>query len=210
MSSVESTTLVAAVQEPSVLTATATAVNQPSPGAESATPMRTLEEIHADYTEQAGVPVDGTWHFVDAYEYRVCYHHGQVEWLLLADDRWMSPDHFRIAGAREKLEDLLARYRQSPSNRLSLSRKHAACGSRLWSQVDTATDIRQADGKTFFKIRWKLQWIPESDIDDVEWVRRSFAVKSEELGRRRSGRHEGIPKGLTANQEAMLRVIQIE
>jgi hypothetical protein len=72
--------------------------------------------------------------------------------------------------------------------------------------VDTATDIRQADGKTFFKIRWKLQWIPESDIDDLEWVRRSFAIKSEGLGRRRSGRHEGIPKGLTAHQQAMLRV----
>lgn len=111
----------------------------------------------------------------------------------------MLPDDFRITDARGKLEDLLARYRHNPSNRLSLSRKHAVCGSRLWSQVDTATDMRQVDGKTFFKIRWKLQWIPESGIDDLEWARRSFIVKSEELGRRRSGRHDGIPKGLTAS-----------
>jgi hypothetical protein len=147
MPSVESATFIAPVQEPPVLTATGTTVNQLSPGTESGTPMPAFEEIHADYTQQAGVPVDATWHFADAYEHRVCYHHGQVEWLLRAYDRWMSPDDFRIAEARGKLEDLLARCRQNPSNKQSLSSKHAACDSRLWSQVDTATDIRQADGE---------------------------------------------------------------
>ena len=161
-------------------------------------------------TVQIGVPADGAWDFVDAYEHRFCYDHGQNEWLLRAEDTWMLSDDFGVPGARGKLDGQVNRFQNPSHPQPSLSKKQAECDSTLWSQVDTATDIRESDGKALFKIRWKLHWIPESDIDNLEWVQTSYAAKSRELGRRRSGRSARIPNGLTATQEAMMRVIRIE
>ena len=144
--------------------------------------MHFLEGIRAHDTEQAGLPVGGTWDFVDAYEHRVCYHHGQVEWLLRAEERRMSSDNFGIADVCGKLEGLLAHFGQNPSNRLSLSRKQAACNSRLWSQVDTATDIRQVDGHSS-KFDGSCIGFLKVILTISNGCAGSFAVNSEELGR---------------------------
>jgi hypothetical protein len=171
-----------------------------------------VEEDHASddcLTHQIGVPVDGIWDFVDAYEHRMCYNHGQIEWLLRANDTWMLQKDFGVLGACKRLSERLNHGLNPHRDRALLSRNHAECDSTLWSQIEAVTDVRLVDGVTSYRIRWKLQWVPESSVDDLEWVHRSFASKTEELGRRRSSRLDRIPRGLTAKQEAMPRVINI-
>lgn len=95
-------------------------------------PTHTVEESHAHHrTDQIGVPADGIWNFVDAYEHRFCYHHEQNEWLLRAEDAWMLSDDFGIPGVRGKLDGQVNRFQNPSHPQPSLSKKQAECDSTL-------------------------------------------------------------------------------
>ena len=61
------------------------------------------------------VPNDGKWDVIAAHEARFCFQHGEDEWLLESENKWMDPSDFDIPGAEAELEAKLQKYKSNRS-----------------------------------------------------------------------------------------------
>ncbi|KAK5080488.1 hypothetical protein LTR05_008599 [Lithohypha guttulata] len=135
-----------------------------------------------------GLPEDGRWHYCAAYATRFYLKlHGEREYLLGTPDRWMKSEDFKRS--EDELDGRLMQEKESTSTFSPYTRAHQAeCGSTLWSHIDAVIDKTDVDGKSLFKIRWKACWTLESDVDDLECVRKLLAREDEKRGVYRSKR----------------------
>jgi hypothetical protein len=77
--------------------------------------------------EDVGVPEDGKWKLIAAHESRFCFQHGEDEWLLESENKWMDPGDFNIPRAEAVLDAKLQKYNSKPwdLNRRLLSKQNA-------------------------------------------------------------------------------------
>lgn len=139
--------------------------------------------------EDVGPPADGLWDHTAAYRQRFCSIHEETEWLLAAVDTWMRPEDFNDSNAEAKLEARFQEYQRKPWSFQVRSRK-AGCNCRLWSHVDVPINKAEVGEKTIYLIRWKACWTPESNIDDLGWVHRSYQKNNLDLQSQRSSQVE--------------------
>ena len=158
--------------------------------------------------DNVGVPNEGKWDIVAAYEPRFCFQHGQTEWLLRCTDRWMRPSDFNFGEVQEKLENKLHKYEREPYT-LKLD-SHAECNNNLWSHLDTPIGRGKFQDDIIYLCRWKLCWTPEFMIDDKNWVQDSCKARDESIGRRRSSRIEETTADRTAKMKQMMVVVNLE
>jgi hypothetical protein len=86
----------------------------------------------------------------------------------------------------------------------------AKCYGSLWSHIDTPLQRGKLGDTAIYLIRWKLCWIPESYIDDMDWVHSSFNVQNERIQRRRSARVEKTAAKRVAKRESMMVVVNLD
>jgi hypothetical protein len=161
--------------------------------------------------QDVGVPNDGKWDVIAAHEARFCFQHGEDEWLLECENKWMDSSDFDIPGAEAELEAKLQKYKSNPwdLNRYHLHRQ-AECDGNLWSQVDTPIQKRELGDRVIYLIRWKLCWTLQSYIDDMSWVRSSFKAQNDRIKRRRSSRLEEMAPKRAAGREAVMVVVNLD
>lgn len=147
-----------------------------------------------------GIPADQQWGWVSVCERKICYIHGEHEWLLLFADRWMRPSDFNIGKAETKLEAKLQKYQREPWSRNPASQ--ADCGTTLWSHLDTPTQRGKSGDEIIYLCRWKSCWTPGTDIGDVDWMKDCFRKQAQQSGRRRSTRIEDTAARTLAKNEA--------
>ena len=161
--------------------------------------------------EHVGVPNDGKWDLIAAHEFRFCFQHGEDEWLLESENKWMDPSDFNIPGAEAALEAKLQKYDSSPWDLNRYRRaSQAECYGNLWSHIDTPIQRGKLGDTVIYLIRWKLCWTPKSNIDDMDWVRSSFNAQNERIPRRRSARVEKTAPERAAKREAMMVVVNLD
>ncbi|KAF7502348.1 hypothetical protein GJ744_006002 [Endocarpon pusillum] len=168
------------------------------------------EETIVHDPDEVGIPNEGNWEIVAAYESRFCFKHGQREWLLRTADRWMRPSDF-IGEVKEKLESKLHKYWGEPySLEPKLLDSPAECHSNLWSHLDTPTQRGRLEDEIVYLCRWKLCWTPEAMIGDKSWVQASCKARDQSIGRRRSSRIEETTADRTAKMKQMMVVVNLE
>lgn len=119
-----------------------------------------------------GVPKDGDWDHIAAPETRFCFNHKEDEWLLSCTDRWMRPSDFNLPGAELTLGAKLQKYQTESSDpQMHRPLYQAECNGNLWSQVDVPMKRGKSGDEVIYLIRWKWCWTPQSNIDDMTWVR---------------------------------------
>ena len=156
-----------------------------------------------------GIPKDDEWEIVDAHEKRYCYFHGCQEWLISFRDTWMHAEDFKISKACETLAAELEGH-QKGRNPLNQQPATADCQASLWLQKHTPIGSKELDGSILFEIRWKLQWIPERNIKDLEWLRKRYRENIRTQGLRRSVRIEREADSHAERKEAIMEVISLD
>jgi hypothetical protein len=160
--------------------------------------------------EDVGSPPDGLWNVNTAYEQRFCYSHGESEYLLGTEDRWMSSTDFEIRDADVTLKAMLHRHKDTPSAFDPHARRcQAECEGNLLSHVHRVIKSRKDDGLTLYYIKWKACWTPESMIGDKTWIGESLKA-NKNVSCRRSARVENGFTNRKRNFESMMVVINIE
>jgi hypothetical protein len=128
-----------------------------------------------DDPKEVGVPKDGEWDIIDVLGHRHCIQHKEMEWLLRYDNSWMYASDFKVRRAKGKLEAKLEEYNSSPWEvDVSDLAFQAECTQSLWDQLDTPIQRSRIGDKTIYQSRWKLYWTPQSNIDNLDWVRSSY------------------------------------
>lgn len=160
--------------------------------------------------EDVGTPSDGLWNVNAAYEQRFCYIHGESEYLLGTEDRWMSSTDFELRDADVTLKAMLHRRKDIPSAfDPHAQRCQAECEGSLLSHVHRVFESRKEDDLTLYYMEWKACWTPESMIGDKMWIGES--LKANKNGSyRRSARVENGFENRKRNFESMMVVINIE
>ena len=109
-----------------------------------------------------GLPHDGEWVIEKEHGQRDCPHHG-LEYLILFEERWLSPASFGVKNAHSKLKRLLEKYRKEPE-RANIGIQLECDVDNLWDQMHSPVDVRRDEMEDeYFKIRWKLQWITQEN-----------------------------------------------
>jgi hypothetical protein len=164
-----------------------------------------------DQEDDVGLPADGNWDHDAAYQQRFCSNHGETEWLLGTPHRWMRPSDFKISGAEAKLEAKLHEYEKNPWEFQAHSRVfQAECDRDLWSHVDVPMKKGNFQDGVVYLIRWKVCWTPESNIDDMDWVRASYKANNARLNCRRSLRAESTATTRAAKNQGIMAVVGLE
>ena len=170
----------------------------------------TAEVIILDPSD-VGIPNETKWDVDGGYNSRFCFEHEQKELLLLYADRWMRPSDFDVHEAETKLEIKLRKYQEKPwSLEPDLSTSQVECDSPLLSHLDTPIQQDRFGGENIYLCRWKLCWIPETDIDDKDWAKASCRAQDERSGRRRSAQIDKKDAYKAAKFEQIMRVINLE
>lgn len=160
--------------------------------------------------EDVGSPSDGLWDVNIAYEQRFCYSHGECEYLLGTEDRWMSSTDFEIPDAEVILEEMLQKHKDDPSPFEPHTRRcQAECQGSLLSHVHRIIQSRKDDDLKLYHIEWKACWTPESMIGDKTWIGESLKA-NKNVSCQRSARVENGFKNRKRNFESMMAVINIE
>lgn len=156
-----------------------------------------------------GLPEDGEWNVVAAYDKRHCSDHGEVEYLLSFEDRWMTAGDFEHRKAAELLESLL---QVSPDDFDAHHRKcQVECFGLLLDHVYCVKEKRTADNTACFLVKWKVCWTPKSMAACSEdWLQRS--TKEHRASSRRSIRlnHPSKWAVQTAYYERLMQVITLD
>ena len=162
-------------------------------------------------SNKIGLPKHDEWALVTARERRFCTDHGEEEWLLQYQDRWMYHTDFGVKDAYKMLESRLDKYTPTTRDQKSaLPASQAGCRNRLWSQVDTPIKRGTVAGKPIFLIRWKLQWTPESMVNNLKWARAAFRKVNKVTRRRQSSRVVESPSQRAARRKALMMVANLE
>jgi hypothetical protein len=160
--------------------------------------------------EDVGSPPDGLWDVNIAYEQRFCYSHGESEYLLGTEDRWMSSTDFGIRDAEVTLEVMLQKHKDHPSAFEPHARRcQVECHGNLLSHVHRVIKSRKDDDLTLYHIEWKACWTPESMISDKTWIGESLKA-NKNVSCRRSARVENEFEDRKRKFENMMLVINIE
>lgn len=160
--------------------------------------------------KNVGFPPDGLWNVNIAYEQRFCYSHGESEYLLGTEDRWMSSTDFEIRDADVILKAMLHRRKDIPSAFDPHARRcQAECEGNLLSHVHRVIKSRKEDDLTLYYIEWKACWTLESMIDDKMWIGESLKA-NKNVSCRRSARVENGFEDRKRKFENMMLVINIE
>lgn len=158
----------------------------------------------------AGVPPDGLWDHDAAYNQRYCFDHGETEYLLGTADRWMSPGDFRIPDAQTILEILLQRHDCNPAEfDPYLRRCHAECWGNLYDHVHSVINRREQDGGSWYLVKWKACWTPESNIDDRAWIAASLKANRNPQCRRSTRTEDGFAERKKKYDQIMV-VVNLE
>lgn len=153
-----------------------------------------------DDADDIGLPEDGIWDHDASYQERFCFDHGEPEWLLGTPDRWMRPRDFTISGAEAQLEAKLQEYNRTPWGFQARSRLfQAECSHSLWYHMDVPIKEAKFEDEVVYLIRWKVCWTPESNINDMQWVRMSYKANNTGLECRRSARIESTATDLVVD-----------
>lgn len=140
--------------------------------------------------EDIGFPPDGLWDHNAAYEQRFCYDHGESEYLLGTDNRWMLSTDFEIRDAEVILEAMLQKHKDDPSPLEPHTRRcQAECHGNLLSHVHSVIDSRKHGDLNLYLIEWKACWTPEGNIGNKTWIGASLKV-NKNVSCRRSTRVE--------------------
>jgi hypothetical protein len=123
----------------------------------------------------------------------------------------MYSTNFDVEGAEAKLDVMFEQYQRAPEDLVPYRYASLAeSKSSLWSQVDTSTQRNTMQDTVAYRIRWKMFWTPQSDIDDLGFVQSSFKAQNERLGRRQSARVHDTAAARAAKREEMRIVVDLE
>lgn len=160
--------------------------------------------------EDVGSPSDGLWDVNRAYVQRFCYSHGESEYLLGTEDRWMSSTDFEIREAEVTLEAMLQEHKDHPSPFDPHTRRcQAECQGNLLSHVHRVIKSRKDNDVTLYHIEWKACWTPESMISDKTWIEESLKA-NKNVSCRRSARVEAGFEDRKRKFENAMLIINIE
>jgi len=160
--------------------------------------------------EDIGFPPDGLWDHNAAYEQRFCYDHGESEYLLGTDNRWMLSTDFEIRDAEVILEAMLEKHKDDPSPLEPHTRRcQAECHGNLLSHVHSVIDSRKHGDLNLYLIEWKACWTPEGNIGNKTWIGASLKV-NKNVSCRRSTRVENGFEDRKRRFENMMLVVNIK
>jgi hypothetical protein len=157
-----------------------------------------------------GYPPNGLWDQNSAYEQRFCYDHGESEYLLGTDNRWMFSTDFEIRNAKLTLEAMLQKHKDDPPAYEPYTRRcQAECHGNLLSHVHSVIDKRNNGDSHLYLIKWKACWTPESNISNKKWIEESLKI-NKDVSCRRSMRVENVFEDRKRRFENMMLVINIK
>lgn len=160
--------------------------------------------------DDVGLPPDGLWDQNSAYEQRFCYDHGESEYLLGTDNRWMFPIDFEIRDAELALDAMLQKHKEDPSAYKPQTRRcQAECHGNLLSHVHSVIDRRKNGDYKLYLVEWKACWTPESKISDKTWIGESLKI-NKNISCRSSTRVENALEDRKRRFENMMLVINIK
>jgi hypothetical protein len=172
-----------------------------------------LQESPPFSLEDAGLPHNGFWEIIAAYDVRSCADHEETEYLLGTANRWISPNDLKVPKAKSLLERKLQKFKvQKTEGTLKsfdphLPRCQAGCSGTLYSHIYHVVDKHEQDGKVWYLGQWLACWTPESNIGDVSWIPESLAANGKSQRYRCSARLQENLLSRKENDEGMASVL---